>query len=565
VAGLVLGPMLRFADDTRATVWVETDRAADVEVLGHRARSFHVAGHHYALVVIGGLEPAAAVPYDVRLDGEPVWPRPDDPRPPPVVRTRVANRTRLVFGSCRAASPDERPWSLTAAEHPLGRGPDALKAYARRLMRQDHDAWPDALLMLGDQVYADDASPWTRAFARTRRDTGRPPYEDVADLEEYTELYREAWSHPDVRWLLSTLPTAMIFDDHDIIDDWNTSARWLRQARSWDWWDARIVGGLSAYWLYQHLGNLDPDDLSDDPLYHEVGGLEDAAPLLGEMARAADRDPTTFRWSFDRDLGLAHLVTVDSRAGRILDGDRDMIDEGEWRWFEDRLREPTRHLLVATSLPLLLPPAVHDVERWDEALVAGAWGAPGVRLGEVVRQAVDLEQWPAFGAAFDRLVGDLHDVAAGVHGHRPDTLAVLSGDVHHGYVAEARWPDVERPLWQVVASPMRQEISLPARASYRFARTPPGRALGRVLRRLAGVAAPELSWDLVDGPVMANHIATLDIGDGDAVLRLEVAERTPSDGVRLVTAVERDLTGVQRSGRTATADRRARRLRVVDT
>ncbi|MGW1633884.1 hypothetical protein, partial [Streptomyces anthocyanicus] len=31
----------------------------------------------------------------------------------------------------------------------------------------------------------------------------------------------------EVRWLLSTVPSCMIFDDHDVIDDWNTSAAWL--------------------------------------------------------------------------------------------------------------------------------------------------------------------------------------------------------------------------------------------------------------------------------------------------------------------------------------------------
>ena len=37
-------------------------------------------------------------------------------------------------------------------------------------------------------------------------------------------LYRESWSDPDIRWLLSTVPTTMIFDDHDVNDDWNISS-----------------------------------------------------------------------------------------------------------------------------------------------------------------------------------------------------------------------------------------------------------------------------------------------------------------------------------------------------
>ena len=28
----------------------------------------------------------------------------------------------------------------------------------------------------------------------------------------------------------------MIFDDHDVIDDWNTSAAWLAEMRATPWW-----------------------------------------------------------------------------------------------------------------------------------------------------------------------------------------------------------------------------------------------------------------------------------------------------------------------------------------
>ena len=50
MADLVLGPVLRYVGDTQATVWVETDGPCEVEVLGTRERTFHLSGHHYALV-----------------------------------------------------------------------------------------------------------------------------------------------------------------------------------------------------------------------------------------------------------------------------------------------------------------------------------------------------------------------------------------------------------------------------------------------------------------------------------------------------------------------------------
>ena len=82
--------------------------------------------------------------------------------------------------------------------------------------------------------------------------------DEVLDFSEYTMLYREAWSQPSIRWLFSTVPSAMIFDDHDVHDDWNTSESWIRDMRA-------TAGGMSAspaaivtYWIYQHLGNLAP-------------------------------------------------------------------------------------------------------------------------------------------------------------------------------------------------------------------------------------------------------------------------------------------------------------------
>ena len=57
MAKLVLGPLLRYVGETEAVIWVETDEACEVEVLGHSEPTFCVAGHHYALVIVEGLEP----------------------------------------------------------------------------------------------------------------------------------------------------------------------------------------------------------------------------------------------------------------------------------------------------------------------------------------------------------------------------------------------------------------------------------------------------------------------------------------------------------------------------
>src|SRR5215475_13237981 len=145
---LVLGPVLRHLAQHTATVWVETDRAGTVEVLGHQEPTFGVAGHHYALVCVRGLEPGSCTPYQVRLDGEVVWPLPGSVDPPSVIRTPDPQRpVRISFGSCRYASQ---------AAAGGGYGVDALASLGRQLRRRPVAQWPDLLLMLGDQVYADE-------------------------------------------------------------------------------------------------------------------------------------------------------------------------------------------------------------------------------------------------------------------------------------------------------------------------------------------------------------------------------------------------------------------------
>ena len=254
---LVLGPLLRYTGTTTATVWVETDRATEVEVLGHRAPTFAVEGHHYALVLIEGLPPGSITPYAVTLDGLRVWP-PADGRPAPAIHTRAGERqSRLIFGSCRVGAPQRAPYTKSPSEDPNGFGVDALWAYSRQL-QTDAASWPDALLLLGDQVYADEVSPETAAYIRSQRDTAEPPGEEIANFEEYTRLYQESWSDPDIRWLLSTVPSTMIFDDHDVRDDWNISESWVAEMRAHPWWEDRITGAFMSYWLYQHLGNLSP-------------------------------------------------------------------------------------------------------------------------------------------------------------------------------------------------------------------------------------------------------------------------------------------------------------------
>src|ERR1700744_702952 len=116
---LVLGPILRYVSETEATIWVQTDVACDVEVLGRRARTFAVGPRHYALVVLRDLQPGSSTEYEVALDGERRWPEPDSPYPPSRIQTLpLPGEVRIVWGSCRVARPHTGSYVLDVEEHP---------------------------------------------------------------------------------------------------------------------------------------------------------------------------------------------------------------------------------------------------------------------------------------------------------------------------------------------------------------------------------------------------------------------------------------------------------------
>ncbi|WP_125036045.1 alkaline phosphatase D family protein [Nocardioides sp. LS1] len=532
MTSLVLGPLLRHVDDTSATIWVETAAAATVTVSAgeHRASAptFGAHGHHYALVEVTGLAPGSRTAYVVDVDGERVWPAASPEAgefPPSVIATLEPGKPlRMAFGSCRVSLPHDEAGT---AKH----GIDALRSYALFMAGITSDAspedtqrWPDLVLFLGDQVYADETSEAMQEFIEARRGTEQPPGEEIKDYEEYAHLYALAWSEAANRWLLSTLPSAMIFDDHDIRDDWNTSYSWKQEMEQTSWWHERIVGGLAAYWVYQHLGNLSAAERAEDALWQRIAtydgpGELDITTELDELADRADQEPTSYRWSFSRDFDTqARLVVIDSRAARELAPDhRSILDADELAWFDEKMQGGFDHVLVGTSLPLLLAPGLHHAEAWNEAVSQGAWGRLAARVGEKLRQAADMEHWAAFQEGFRSVVDLTLAVAAGERGSAPKTITYLSGDVHHSYVAEA-WPDervesreISTRILQAVCSPIRNPLPpFMQRLTARAARRSAGR-FARRLSKAAKVPLTGLDWDMLAGPWYDNNLAILEL------------------------------------------------------
>jgi hypothetical protein len=610
---LLIGPVLRRVVGRQATIWVETDRPVRVRVraglAAGEAPTFTAYGHHYALVVVDGLPPGAATEYQVWLDEQHAWPESDSPYPPSVIRTRAEDDAdqpvRLVFGSCRESTQHASSRRLP---------PDALDAYARRLAAEPLDPadWPDLLVLLGDQVYADETSPKVRRWLRRRRRRSDAPTNQVVTFEEYTRLYLESWRDPEIRYLFSTLPSVMIFDDHEIIDDWNSSASWRVDMRAQPWWAERIGSGLASYWVYQHLGNMSPEEIANDPVYAKVIAAEDATATLAEFAArvdegvaaravprarsgasiegsatlveaamaeasgaapsgaalsgaalsgaaatgalaetaatvTADRD-SPYQWSYALDIGRTRLIVLDNRCSRVLDPvRRAMLPEPEWRWFADQAYGRYDHLVIGSSLPWLLPPGVHHLETWNERLAESPrrWVAGSA---EALRRGLDLEHWGAFRRSFERLAALFAELGAGakrpgatvgVDAGAPASISVLSGDVHHSYVARADLgAGVSSPVHQLTCSPLHNQVPAVMRPLLRLGWRRWAAAAARSLARSAGLPSSPVRWRRLAGPYFGNAVSTLTHTGRTGRVRIE---GTAKDGHLFVVA-DQELT-----------------------
>jgi hypothetical protein len=203
---------------------------------------------------------------------------------------------------------------------------------------------------------------------------------------------------------------------------------------------------------------------------------------------------------------------------------RAMVDDQEWAWIEEQATGDFDHLILATSLPFALVPGLHYLEAWSEAVCDGAWGDRLSGLGERARRAADLEAWAAFQDSFHRLAGLVAEVATGRRGSAPASVVIVSGDVHHAYLAEIdlrRGDGPRSPIWQAVCSPFRNTLDRSDREVLRFGASRPGLAVARTLARSARVEEPELRWQIDSGPWFDNQFATLTFERRSAELRLE--------------------------------------------
>ena len=178
------------------------------------------------------------------------------------------------------------------------------------------------LIMMGDQIYADDLNAFN-------------PDKTVA---QFYRRYRDAFSQPYIRRLMSRVPTYMTLDDHEIEDNWPSKA-------SEKDWKTLFPVAIHAYQCYQ---------LSHSPAITVQRGR-----MVGTPSQL---------WYTYTD-GCCDVFVTDSRTERFLrsDGPSEIISSAQMnalkKWLAD---ESGRVKIIVTSVPFIPDSAKGEsTDKWS--------------------------------------------------------------------------------------------------------------------------------------------------------------------------------------------------------
>ncbi|WP_227370231.1 alkaline phosphatase family protein [Halomonas sp. M20] len=244
---------------------------------------------------------------------------------------------------------------------------------------------------------------------------------------------------PAAARLLAQVPTLMIFDDHDVTDDWNLTAAWEETVYGHPF-SRRIVGNaLIAYLLCQGWGNA-PERLKAplDQLqqFLEACGAEGYLPnkqqddLITELMRFEG-------WGFCL-TGPPKLVALDIRTRRWRSERKRHRPSGLMDW--EALTELQQELLDEPSIIIVSPSPMFGVKLIEGVQRLFTWAGKPL--------LVDAENWMAHRGAAQVMLNVFR------HTRTPRNYVILSGDVHYSFVYDVRirHRDEKPHIWQITSS-----------------------------------------------------------------------------------------------------------------
>ncbi|WP_148699867.1 hypothetical protein [Candidatus Nitrososphaera evergladensis] len=257
-------------------------------------------------------------------------------------------------------------------------------------------------------------------------------FPDIASIpDNRQEKYRDQIKHLEearrdlaaVRRVLANIPTYMIFDDHDVTDDWNITREWHDNAKYSKCGKQVIANALLAYWVFQGWGN--------DPSLYDPDFIGRISNYLGKNGDATAEEKTLFEdlflnfhgWTFGAPTKPLAIFT-DSRTQRHYDsfrGPPQLIGK-------DGLTAISRVAQLA------------GYKKGDPIIIVSAAPVLGFYLFEALQKALavatsiyalDLETWYANTKVRTRFLSFLAREFA------PRRCIIMSGDVHFGFTTRA--------------------------------------------------------------------------------------------------------------------------------
>lgn len=398
-------------------------------------------------------------------------------RTPPEGPAQPSGRLAFAVSSCHQPFDRRGNWQAGARS--------MLRAVARTLEQED----AAFLLLCGDQVYADKPnglSLFDPAYFRTVAPPGRASLLECTAGEVralYQGRHRSFWGLPELQALQSRLPTLMVLDDHDVVDNFGSFPEHGSPA-----WAAFRLGVRQAIHDYQHLR---------------------VAPRTGAP-------PPSF--AFPVEWGGVGVFTLDLRSERQAEGPPRILGPGQWEALDAWLtaHRDAEAVFLVCSVPIAYLPA-----RATAALSRVLPGHDDV---------TDRWSHPQFLADRDRLLRRLlqHQREA-QPGQR---LVLLGGDVHVGYVHCLTWEGTDLPpIYQLTSSALSNQspwVALKAAS-----------LLPRALSHVHPEGAPPLRVSMASGLAgqSQNPVASLNLGlvevtreGGRTRVRLRLA--TPGRGAK---------------------------------
>ena len=226
-----------------------------------------------------------------------------------------------------------------------------------------------------------------------------------------------------VRRLLANIPTYMIFDDHEITDDWNITKEWYENVRSSKCGRQVVANGLAAYWAFQGWGN--------DPSIYDEDFIGKMVEYFGKEGKADEAEINAFEdhmwdfhgWAYSVPASL-HTVVADCRTHRHYDS-----------------KDGPPQLLSNEALGLILQRLQEtNFKKGDPVIIVSPTPVLGFLLVEALQKAasritgiykVDLETWYANEGGFVNFLSFI------LRRLEPGHCIFLSGDVHYGFTISA--------------------------------------------------------------------------------------------------------------------------------